>query len=65
MSRIYSVDFDGMKLYSNSGSIDGLVNKRLPNDHDHDLSDAIIDGLGRDPWTERGAVGLDVYGGHV
>ena len=45
LSGIYSVDFDGMKLFSNGGSIDGLVNKRLPNDHDHDLSDAIIDGF--------------------
>ena len=45
LSGIYSVDFEGMKLYTNSGSIDGLVDKRLPNDHDHDLYDAIIDGF--------------------
>ena len=49
--------FGGMKLYTHSGTIDGLVDKRLPNDHDHDLSDMIIDCLSWKRSTDRPRLG--------
>ena len=43
--RIYSVDFDGMRLLTNSRTIGGLVDKRTATDREHDIRDAFIDGL--------------------
>ena len=45
LSGIHSVDFDGMRLLTNSQTIDGLVDKRTATDREHDLQDAFIDGL--------------------
>ena len=45
LSRIYSVDLDGMTLFTNSQTIDGLIDKRTATDREHDLQDAFIDGL--------------------
>ena len=56
LSEIYSVTSDWMKLYTNSGAIDGWVDHRLPKDDEHDLSDVIIVGfiMERDSRVERG-----------
>ena len=45
LSGIYSVDFDGMRLFTNSRTTDGLVDKTTATDREHDLQDAFIDSL--------------------
>ena len=47
-SGIYSVDFDGMRLFTDSWTIDGLVDKRTATDRELDIHDH----HGRDPWTK-------------
>ena len=42
LSGIYSVDFDGMRLFTNSRTTDGLVDRRTATDRVHDLQDAFI-----------------------
>ena len=44
LSGIYAVDFEGVRFFTDSSTIDGLVDKRTATDREHDLQDAFLDG---------------------
>ena len=44
LSSIYSVYFFGMRLFTNSRTINASVEVETPTDREHDLQDAFIDG---------------------